>query len=214
VFAFVTSGWSSDASWSHPGGIRWKMRATSPSRNTCSNAPAAQLGALIHEQTGDAVALEWSLRIYDWVRATLLGGEGLYFDRIEADGTVSYEVWSYNQGAMIGAGVLLHRITGEQGYLDQAIATATAAIKRFTVEGPLGESRPAFSAVLVRNLFLLGQVAPDPSYRQLAEAYGEQMWMRLRDPRTGLFGGDLSVLNNSAPMLEIYALLGGATPHP
>ena len=212
LFAFVTSGWSSDASWSHPGGIRWKQPVSNRSRNTCSNGPAAELAVLIHNATGDETALEWSVRIYDWVRSALLGPDGLYVDQIAPDGTLRKEIWSYNQGTMIGAGVLLHRSTGDETYLTEAIVTAGASVSRFSLPVLLSQDA-AFNAVFFRNLFLLDQLSPDPGYRRLALAYADEMWAGHRDRRTGLFGGGRSVLNNSAPLVEIYALLAGAPPH-
>jgi hypothetical protein len=212
LFEFVTSGWSSDQSWSQPGGIRWKKPASNISRNTCSNGPVAQLAVLIHALTEDAAALEWSTRIYGWVRSALLGRDDLYVDQIAPDGTINRAIWSYNQGTMIGAGVLLHRVTGEQTYLVHALATAAASIARFSVPA-LVKQDAAFNAVFFRNLFMLDRVAPNPAYRELAIAYGDEGWEHARDSSTGLFGGGKSLLNNSAPMIEIYALIAGAPPH-
>jgi ABC-type transport system substrate-binding protein len=113
---------------------------------------------------------------------------------------------------MIGAGTLLYRITGVPSYLDQATQTAAAAVRRFSVPA-LTKQDAAFNAVLFRNLFLLDEVSPDPAYRQLASAYAEEMWVQSRDPRTGLFRGGASPLNDSAPLVEVYALLAGAPPH-
>jgi hypothetical protein len=214
LLEFVESGWSTEPSWAHPGGVRWKVPASCVSRNTCSNGPVAEVAARIHERTGDPAALEWSIRIYRWVRRALLGPDALYFDRIEPGGSVVRDVWSYNQGTMIGAGVLLHRITGDPGYLEEAIATADAAMDWFSVSKLVDPDGPAFSAMFFRNLFLLGQARPDPRYRQLAVAYGDEMWRHHRDRRTGLFVGSASLLNGSAPMIEIYALIAGAPPHP
>jgi hypothetical protein len=215
VFDFIVAGWSTNQAWGHPGGIRWKHTAGSTERNACTNSGTALLGALVHRQAGDPDALEWSIRLYDWVRATFLSRHGLYYDRVATDGIVSEVVWSYNQGTMIGAGVALHRITGETAYLDQAVTTATAAIERFTVGSLLETNRPAFDAVFFRNVLLLDQLAPDRRYRQVMAAYGQEMWAGFRDPRTGLFRGNMgSPLNNSAPMAEIYALLAGGAPRP
>jgi hypothetical protein len=212
LLTFVTSGWSEQADWRHPGGIRWKEPASTTSRNTCSNGPVAELAALVHERTGDDEARDWAVRVYEWVRGALLGPDGLYFDRIAPDGTLGPEIWAYNQGTMIGAGVLLHRITGEPVYLEQATTTARAAMSRFDVPELLAQD-VSFVAVLVRNLLLLDAVAPDPAYRRLAVAYADAMWATRRDARTGLFSGQASPLNNSAPMVEIDALLAGSPAH-
>jgi hypothetical protein len=113
---------------------------------------------------------------------------------------------------MIGAGVLLHRTTGDESYLAQATVTAAASVGRFSLPVLLSQDA-AFNAVFFRNLFLLDQLSPDPGYRRLALAYADEMWAGHRDRRTGLFGGGHSALNNSAPLVEIYALLAGAPPH-
>jgi len=213
VFDFITSGWSTEPSWIHPGGIRWKQSLATTSRNTCANGPTAEVAALVHQHTGDATALAWSIRIYDWVRRVLLGPADLYFDRITPEGAVSEEIWSYNQGTMIGTGVLLHRITGAQGYLDQAVATATAAVSQFPVAELLRQDA-AFNAVFFRNLLVLDQSSPDPAFGKLAAAYTDQMWELRRDRHTGLFSGRASPLNNSAPLVELSALVARAPPHP
>jgi hypothetical protein len=213
IFEFITSGWSSDDSWNHPGGIRWKQPASNVSRNTCSNGPTAELAALLHEHTGAPGPLQWSMRVYDWVRSALLGPDGLYVDRIAPDGTCDTTIWSYNQGTMIGAGVLLHRLTDDPEYLAHATATAAAAVDRFRLPVLVNQDA-AFNAVFFRNLLLLDGVVPDPAYRRLAQAYAEEMWSSHRDPRTGLFGGGTSPLNDTAPLVEIDALLAGAPAHP
>jgi hypothetical protein len=213
LFELVGSGWSPEDAWAHPGGVRWKVPASCTSRNTCSNAPGAQLAALLYERSGRPALLRWSVRTYEWVRRTLLGPDELYFDRIDPDGTVTEDVWSYNQGTMIGAGVLLHRVTGDEAYLAHAKATANAAMERLSVPILVHPNGPAFNAVFFRNLLLLDEVIPDSRYIQLATAYGNVMWDQHRNARTGVFTGAKSPLNASAPMIEIFALIAGAPPH-
>jgi hypothetical protein len=213
LFEFAVSGWSTEAGWAVPGGIRWKEARTNQSRNTCSNAPVAELGAAIYQRTGDDEALAWALRIYHWVRSALLVDD-LYLDRIAPDGQVESTIWSYNQGTMIGAGVLLAELTGDRRrYLGQAVATASAAQAQFSLATLLAQGA-AFSAVYFRNLLLLDRGAPDPAYRAAAEAYGDAMWDQVRVPSTGLFTRGRSFLNETAPMIEVYALIAGAEPHP
>ncbi|HTU38386.1 MAG TPA: glycoside hydrolase family 76 protein [Acidimicrobiales bacterium] len=212
VYSFVLSGWSTDATWRIPGGIRWKEPASNTSRNTCVNGPAATLAARIHQKTGDGTDLDWAIRIYDWTREALRTPEGLYEDRIASDGRRDPTLWSYNQGSMIGAGVLLARQTRDQTFLEHAVETAAAYLEGRSVSDLLTQD-PAFNAVLFRNLLVLDQDRPDPRYRALAAAYGTAMWSTRR-LRHGFFSGQGSVLNNTAAMLQIYALLAGASPHP
>jgi hypothetical protein len=220
VFRFIVTGWSNNQEWAHPGGIRWLVPASSVTRNTCSNAPAAELAAAIAARDDDADALEWSKRIFAWVDQTLRGPDALYLDHLDPDGTLHREIYSYNQGTMIGAGVLLSKATGEDVYLSRAESTANAALGRFSVDELLKQDA-AFNAVFFRNLFLLNDVKPNDGYRNLALQYAERMWTERRDPRSGLFSGGAptpnvtpSFLNNTAPMMEIYALLAGSPAHP
>jgi hypothetical protein len=59
----------------------------------------------------------------------------------------------------------------------------------------------------------LDRERPDPRYGALVSDYGARMWETKRT-RRGLFAGNGSPLNKAAAMLQIYALLAGAEPHP
>jgi hypothetical protein len=212
VFAFVISGWSTDAGWHLPGGIRWKEPASNRSRNTCVNGPAAELGARLHQKTGDASYLEWAIRIYDWTRSALLNPDALYADQIAPDGVLTPTIWSYNQGSMIGGGVLIAQQTGHASFMDQSEETALSYVGGRNGRDLLTQD-PAFNAVLFRNLLMLDDVRPDTQYRTLIADYGSTMWESGR-LRHGLFAGNGSPLNNTAAMLQIFALIAGARPHP
>jgi hypothetical protein len=219
LFHFIVTGWSSVQSWAHPGGIRWMVPANSVTRNTCSNGPVAELAAVIAARDDDPEALEWSKRIYAWVNRTLRGSDELYLDHLDPDGTLHREIYSYNQGTMIGAGVLLLKTTGDPAYISQAESTASAAMKHFSVDELLKQDA-AFNAVFFRNLSILNDVVPNEEYRDVALQYAERMWKERRDPQTGLFSSGSSLpnttsfLNNTAPMIEIYALLAGGPSQP
>ncbi len=209
----TTAGWSDHTGWACPGGIRWKPSPDTTSRNTCANAPVAELALRVHRRTGDPAALEWGVRLYRWVRGALLGPDDLYADRIDPRGRLERTTWSYNQGAMVGAGVLLYEATGDPAYLEQAAATADAALGHF-FGAALESQGPAFNAIYFRNLWLLGRHRPDPRITRAAAAYAEGMWRRRRSSRTGLFTGGGSPLNRSAPMMALFALLAGAPACP
>ncbi len=209
ILQFLASGWSTARGWAHPGGLRWKVAPSSRARTTCSNAPAAQVALGVHEATGAEAPLEFARRAYRWTNEALRRQDDLFADRIDPDGTVHHELWSYNQGTMIGCGVALARLTGERHYLEEATATARAALARFTPE-VLASQLEAFNAVLVRNALLLeGELAA--AFHALAADYGDLLWAR-RD-RKGLFRGDGDPLNHTAPMIEVYALCAGAAGH-
>jgi predicted alpha-1,6-mannanase (GH76 family) len=211
ILNFDLSGWSTDESWSHPGGIRWAQPNKFPTRNTCSNGPVAELAVLVHERTGDQATLDWAQRIYQWVRSTLIGADNLYRDHISPNGSIDTTIWSYNQGTMIGAGALLHRATGDQNYLDQAESTAAASVAHFTLDRLIAQT-PEFNAVWFRNLLLLSPT--DAGYLVVLSEYGNHQWSTARDASSGLFPSESSVLNSSSAMLELYSLLAGAEARP
>lgn len=234
VFQFVVSGWSTEDTWVLPGGIR--STATSATRRTCDNAGTVILAGLLHRLTGDSNALEWAIRIYRWTRGALLLEDGLYADRIEPDGIVAPDVWTHNQGAMLGAGVLLARATGDADFLADVRVTAVAACERFGLDD-LIENGPARNAVYLRNLFALpsglfpdaiavppredepqhlgapkdSRRTPLAAARALAGDYDDLLWEE-RDQRSGWFPGSGSPLSRMGPLIEIDALLAGAPP--
>ena len=214
VTEFVLNGWSTDRSWAHPGGIPWRQAPPSTTRNTCANAPAAEAAVALYLRTRDPRWLDAGRRVYEWVRTALGDRLHLYADHLDPDGRVTTTLWSYLQGSMIGAGVLLARATGEEHYLDEATSTARAAIDRFGTEALLAQPA-AFNAVYFRNLSLLHRVRAVPALHAVMADYGDRAWDLHRDASSGLFAErGMSPLNATAAMVEIYALLAGAEPHP
>jgi Glycosyl hydrolase family 76 len=215
VFHFVVSGWDASTNVACPGGVFWEDVANSP-RNTISNAPNAEVGLEIYEATHDPYYLRWAARMYDWVRGCLMNPTGMYYDHLDDSGSVETSLWSYNQGTMIGAGVLLYRITGDRTYLKQAEQTAAASVSHYGSDGNLYHQPDVFNAIFFRNLFSLAKITHDPSYARLAAAYADTAWLQNRQS-TGLFtdpdptGGE-SLENQTAPMAEIYAMLAERPP--
>lgn len=213
VFAFVVAGWDDDPSHAAPGGVFWKRDGRTRDRNTVSNAPGALLGLRLHLATGDADTLTWARRMYDWVNQHLRAPEGLYWDHLDLAGNVERTTWSYNQGTMIGAGVLLARATGESGYLDQARQTAQAALAHYGADNRLERNGAAFNAIFFKNLALLDEETHDGAYKEPLSDYAERMWTSKRDPSNGLFSPEdnrgPSVLAQAA-MVRLYATLAAA----
>jgi hypothetical protein len=117
LFRFAITGWdTTDA-----GGVFWVEQgrgigAKNHDRNTVSNAPNAELGFHLSELNGEA-ANEQARAMYEWVLSTLdesrdtdRAGTGLFRDKVQTDGTIDKTLWTYNQGSMIGANVLLARL--------------------------------------------------------------------------------------------------------
>jgi len=69
---------------------------------------------------------------YAWLKAHLEDpGDKCYWNDINSAGAVNTTKWTYNTGVMIQSGVRLYRITGDQSYLNDAIASAQGSYGYF-----------------------------------------------------------------------------------
>ena len=209
IWTLEMAGWDTNPSHPDPGGIFWTQAPWSQDRNTVSNAPAAELGLQLFLITKDQMYFDEAMRSYNWVNTNMRAPNGLYWDHISLNGTVNKVFWSYNQGTMIGANVLLYRITGHTSYLDQAVQIADDAVAYYGTAGRIWTQDPIFNAIFFRNLLQLSAVTGGQRYRQFIQSYANQAW-QLRDPKTGLIvwqpDQPLDVIQQAA-MVQIYAML-------
>ena len=206
VFRFVRSGWDENPHDACPGGVYFFEARHKTYRPTTSTAPAAEFAARLYLATGKQAYRAWAVRMYAWMNRCLRDGGGLYADHLDADGTVEPTRWSYNQGSMIGAGVLLWKVTGKQRYLRDAQRTARRTL-RYASRPPRRELS-YLMAIYFDNLRLLDSVAHDPRYRAVAQAYADRGWQTARDPQTGLVrfhDRPFSQLLEQAAVVRIYA---------
>ena len=212
-FNFVVTGWDTSQTDGCPGGVFWEDVSGSQ-RNTTANAANAEVGLELYQLTKNTTDLSWATQMYQWVNTCLASPNGLYYDHVNPGGSVNTTIWSYNQGTMIGAGVLLYQITGTASYLTAAETTAGAAVSHFGTGTTLQSQGPAFNAIYFRDLFVLNQVKPNGAYGAEAQAYATYMWTQ-RNP-AGLFlqNGQTNGVNGTAPMVEIYSLLAGSPARP
>ncbi len=151
IMAFVMAGWQTNPKLACPGGVPFSDSPSNTDRNTVTDGPAAELGVQLFRITGNGAYLQFAQMAYEWVRSCLMSPTGLYFDHIRPHGVVGQALWSYNQGSMIGAGVLLYQATGDGAYLYQARQTARAALSYFTIQ-----------RLLCGKPVLPGRVLPEP----------------------------------------------------
>ena len=208
---FIISGWDTNTADACPGGVFWEDVAGSQ-RNTAPNGAGAELALELDRLTGNTSDLTWATSMYQWTVTCLRNASGLYNDHVNTNGSVNTTIWSYNQGVMLGAGVLLYQLTGNATYLNQAQQTAAATVSFFGTGTALVNQGTAFNAIYFRNLYLLNQVVANPAYASEAQSFASTMWAQ-RQAVTGLFNPQYGV-NGTAPMVEIYALLAGSPPTP
>lgn len=210
IFDLVVHGWDDDPDHPCPGGVFWTQADWSTDRNTISNGPGAEVGLHLYLHTGDRYYLDWALRMYEWVRACLLAPNGLYWDNIRLDGSIWEAQFSYNQGVMIGAGVLLYRATGERKYLEQAEETAVKALEYYAEDERYFTQPARFHAIFFSNLLQLDAVRHDPAYRKAMHWYAGESRARFLDERTGLYrftDDDHVLLLEQAGMVRIEGML-------
>jgi Glycosyl hydrolase family 76 len=213
LFNFVLTGWDASQTNGCPGGVFWEDVSGSQ-RNTTANAANAEVGLQLYQLTKDPTDLWWAAGMYQWVNKCLKSPSGLYDDHVNPDGSVNTTIWSYNQGTMVGAGVLLFQITGNSGYLTAAQDTAAAAVAHFGTAATLQSQGPAFNAIYFRDLFLLNQVQANSAYGSEAQAYATYMWTQRNSSGLFLQNGNTNGVNGTAPMVEIYSLLAGSPALP
>ena len=208
IMAFEMAGWQASPELGCPGGLPFSSAATNTERNTVTTAPVAELGALLYRITANSQYLQFAAMAYEWVRQCLLQPSGLYADHVNRTGLVEPQLWSYNEGTMIGAGTLLYQVTGNSAYLYQARQTAKAALAYFTPER-LGSEIPFFPSVYFRNLLYLDSVTHDPPGPKIAQAYVNYAWEHLRLSNDLFVAGSpaSAQLLVQAAIVQIYALL-------
>ena len=122
VWKDIQTGWNSNAG----GGVSWK-KDQPYSKNACSNGPACILAARLFQQFGDAADKEWALKIYGWEKDKLFNpANGAVYDNIDSrTGNVQTGwIFTYNEGTFLGSALELYKITGEKGYLNDAVKAA------------------------------------------------------------------------------------------
>jgi hypothetical protein len=209
VMAFISSGWDPDGNHPCSGGVPFSTAVNNTDRNVVTTAPSAELAAQLYRITRDHTYIDFTKGAYLWVRHCLLQSSQLYIDHVRFNGTYDQSVWSYNQGTMIGCGVMMYKITRDPRYLIEARRTANAALAYFTLHR-LEVEMPFFASVLFRNLLLLDSVRPDPSYRRLIQAYLDAKWKHARLANNlFVFQGSTDLLTQAA-FVQDYALLSSS----
>ena len=172
------------------GGITWKTDGE-PSKNACSNAPAAIIAARLaqfadidkeHDRKSREEYLAEAVRIVSWMQAHLYdANNGEIFDNMKKDGSIRKAAFTYNQGTYLGACHELFRLTGNREYLQSAAKAADFIIKyKTTNNGALSNSERGdgalFHGIFFRYLARLAlEPAVDAELRELYKTYLTQL---------------------------------------
>jgi len=115
---------------SQGGGIAWRKTQLNY-KNSPSTTNAIILATHMYEVQNNANDLALAKSLYSWMKATLVDPTtGVVYDGINSSGTGALDknVYTYNQGAFIGAAIELYNATKDQTYLTDAVLTANNAI--------------------------------------------------------------------------------------
>lgn len=211
IFGAVVHAWDNDPTKPCAGGVQWTEADGNDDRNMVSTVNGALVGLQLYAVDPAPQIVYWSRKMLDWVDRCMLGPSGLYWDHIDGAGNVDTTHWSYNQGSLIGALVLLAQETDDPAALTQAEGVADRSLAYFHDRWSTGEP-PEFSAVFFRNLLALAAVDHRADYVAAAQAFADAAWLRHRDPRTGLFSfvGPTRLLDQAA-VVQVYAALATAS---
>jgi hypothetical protein len=197
MWTFALSGWSDDMG----GGIYWKEHDFS-TKNTCSNGPAAVLGLMLYQETGEQDFVDWAIRILQWTKRLKDPATGVYFDHVREDGSIDPAKYTYNTGTPMHANALLYQITGDASYLTEARALAQASLDWFAPESTatartegvrVFPNTPWFNSILMRGYMALLEADPeaDPACVQAMLDFLRLGWSRARSEQ-GLLAPDWS----------------------
>jgi hypothetical protein len=236
LFAFGLSGRDTRTSAPASGGLFWVQQGVgvgidNHDRGAGTSAGNALLGFHLHALTPSESSdgnqpppLNNATDLLDWV-ATYLDsshrGWGPYWNVVREDGSIDTNLWTYNQGIVVGARVLQYRVTGDPAHLDQAETVARQTLATF---GDFTRQPPSFNAMCFQNLLMLHSVTSDNalqvSITRTLERYADWTWAAetgARDPVTDLFrfadsgrparGQGFAKLQDQGAMVQLYALL-------
>lgn len=220
----IQTGWNPNAG----GGISWK-KDQPYSKNACSNGPACILAARLFQQFGDVKDKEWALKIYGWEKEYLFNpASGAVYDNIDSRTGAVQKSWlfTYNQGTFLGSALELYKITGEKGYLNDAIKAADFTLNTL-VDGSILKNEGngdggLFKGVFIRyftQLILLPDLDPAAKKRYLSflKFNAETLWRAGTNKQLVTFGTnwktkpgsttELTTQSSGAMLIEAAALL-------
>ena len=130
LWKWILTGWDDNT-----GGIKWNDQPGS-TPGVPSTGPATIIGVRRWVKYGNSEVndglnnLEWAKRMYDWMRVARHDPAtgGVYDDFQNKSGA-----WTYNTGTFLGAAIELYEVTGENGYLEDAIRTADWTLENLSI---------------------------------------------------------------------------------
>ncbi|WP_169853163.1 glycoside hydrolase family 76 protein [Anaerohalosphaera lusitana] len=168
------------------GGIWWRETWERPrrkSKNTCSVAPTAFACLRFYEVTKEKSYLENAKDLLIWLDENLKDEDNIYFDSVRPSGRIGRRKWSYNSAMPMRCYIVLHKLTGENKYLEKAVEIAVAAHKRwFDSSTNAIKCESMFAFTLVEGWIKLSEATRNPKWKQFAENAMVYVHENVKDP--------------------------------
>lgn len=101
---------------------------------SCANGYATQFLLKYYavcESSEKSEVLLFAKQLYQWLKTNLKDADHCYWNDMNNKGVVNKTKWTYNTGVMVQNGICLYRITGDETFLTDAIASAQGAYDFF-----------------------------------------------------------------------------------
>jgi predicted alpha-1,6-mannanase (GH76 family) len=201
LHALISKAWDTSCCGAIKGGIWWDTAHTQ--KATASNGGPVILSALLYEHTKNGTYLIFGEKVYHfWLRNMVNPHTYQVCDHMNPNGDKVWWKFTYNEGLMIGASVILYRITKQQTYLDTALKLATFVMSHETETtrngtrilydtAPCGGDCMEFKAPTFRYLAHLYEVLQPSHEKQQLYTFLHNsvaaLWAYARDHRENLF---------------------------
>ncbi|MGA8230769.1 MAG: glycoside hydrolase family 76 protein [Candidatus Acidiferrales bacterium] len=228
IFTDMAKGWDATCG----GGVWWSKDKAY--KNAIANelflSVAANLAIRSAKATERAQYLDWAHREWRWFAASgLMNEQHLINDGLDSKTCKNNQanVWSYNQGAILGGLIALNNAAPDPILPSMAQAIASAALARLTdANGILHESCEPncgvdcvqFKGIFVRNLRALNETFPDPRYVTFFNTNAQSIWNTSRSPKnkfgevwSGPFDAGNAAIQSSA--LDVFVAAEACARH-
>lgn len=173
IFDDMSTGWDESTC---SGGLWWTKRKTY--KNAIANELFLSLAAHLANRTAESrkqYFRGWAAREWRWfLQSGLINSDGLINDGLDEQCQNNHgEIWSYNQGVILGAAAELPRGDSQLPVFQVADRIARAAIThlvnrdgilRDPCEPRCDEDAMQFKGIFIRNLLALHAASPEPTY--------------------------------------------------
>jgi len=191
ILSFILSGWDDR----FEGGVPW-VEGKKDQKPACANGKALVLAFKLYEATQDVYYLETAKRLYSWMDKWLRDREHEIIINswiCKDGGHPQFDPYTYNSGTFIQGAAALYRFTGEQRYLDDALAICEGSRNWFfhyTEDGiPFTYNIPWFDVVLFRGYQDVYDITGDSQYIDVFITAVDYAMEHARD-NAGLTGRD------------------------